>query len=455
VNAASDVDVVVLGRDASPLSAEVRRGIDLQVGVRLRLHRVIGSPLATDAHRWETIARARNAGKRLGRSPWLLFLDDDVRLAPDAVAVLLGGLLDNPVYGALAADYLGEGGGGWQTPHVAMGATLFRRQALDRITFRWAGDRCECQCCCDDLRRLWLGIRYWPGARAWHLKTDPLRSHAAGPQVQQEADAAAAGGPGGRALVAFDRRHHDKFRRRFLRSLRTWGNHEPVTAVTYGLYPSEQRALAALPGVEVLPRPQTETLPPVRRLEDFQTVLERWPPQTPVAYWDAGDVFFQASLAELWQTVHRHPDRLLAVREPQGHPDNPAVAAWTLSITDPTARERAFGLLSRRPFLNSGFAAGTARSMLAYFREAFRLRHSAELAGSTDWGDQTALNLYCHRRPEGWLEIDEGWNYCMHARRPEEFRLRPDGRLEHARGGAIRVVHGNAHSLRNLELSWF
>jgi hypothetical protein len=452
VNAASAVDVVVLSRDASPLSAEVRRGLDLQAGVRLRVHRVVGTPLPADAHRWETIARARNAGKRLGRAPWLLFLDDDVRLAPDAVAVLLRGLLDNPVYGALAADYLGESGGGWQTPHVAMGATLFRRAALQRITFRWAGDRCECRCCCEDLRRLGLGIRYWPGARAWHLKADGSRSHAFGSQKEEDP---AAAGAGGRILVAFDRRHYDKFRHRFLRSLRRGANHEPVTAVTYGLYPSEQAALAALPGVEILPRPRSATLPPVRRLEDFQTVLDRWPPQTPVAYWDAGDVFFQASLAGLWQTVHRHPDRLLAVREPQGHPDNPAVAAWTLSIADPAARDRAFALLSERPFLNSGFAAGTGRSMLAYFREAHRLRHSPELAGSTDWGDQTALNLYCHRRPEAWSEIDDRWNYCVHARRHGEFRIRADGRIEDARGATIPVVHGNAHSLRNLELSWF
>jgi hypothetical protein len=225
--------------------------------------------------------------------------------------------------------------------------------------------------------------------------------------------------------------------------------------VAYGLYPSERAALAALPGIEVLSRPHNGVLPPVRRLLDFQAALERWPLHTPVAYWDAGDVFFQGKLADLWETVARHPTRLLAVREPQGHPENPAVAAWTLSIIDPQARSQAFQLLSQRPFLNSGFAAGTAETMLTYFREAHRLRHSSELAGSTDWGDQAALNLYCHLRPQSWIEVDQGWNYCAHARRPGEFEVRRDGRLKRTRGGPIHVVHGNAHSLRRLELSRF
>jgi hypothetical protein len=442
------VDLVVLSRDGAPFSAALRAGIEAQAGVRLDVHRVVGAARPSDANRWATIARARNEGKRLGRSPWLMFLDDDVRLAPGAVPRLLDGLLANPLYGALAADYLGEAGDGRPTPHVAMGATLFRRAALDRLTFRWEPGRCECRCCCDDLRRLGLGIRYWPAARAWHLEGSSPPAHVPGPTSESAAPAA-----GGRVLAAFDRRHADKFRRCFLASLRRAGNPEPVTAVAYGLYPSERARLAAVPGVEVLARPYDGVLPPVRRLTDFQAVLQGWAPQTPVAYWDAGDVFFQGRLDELWELVRRHPERLLAVREPTAHPENPAVAAWTLSITDAAARRRAFEHLSRRPFLNSGFAAGTAGVMLAYFREAQRLRHSSELAGSTDWGDQTALNLYCHLRPERWLEIDEGWNYCTHARRRGEVRVRSDGRVESARGTPIRAVHANAHSLRELELS--
>ncbi len=39
------------------------------------------------------------------------------------------------------------------------------------------------------------------------------------------------------------------------------------------------------------------------------------------------------------------------------------------------------------PFLNSGFAAGSAATMMNYFAEAMRLRSSSELRGTTDWGD--------------------------------------------------------------------
>jgi hypothetical protein len=447
-----DVDVVILCRDHSPLPHVVRRGLDSHTGVRLTPHRVIGTPLPSDSGRWETIARARNAGKSLGRSPWLMFLDDDVRLAPDAIDRLRRGLLANPLFGALAADYLGEAVGDCSTPHVAMGATLFRRSALDRIHFRWSRDRCECQCCCDDLRRQGIGIRYEPEARAWHLTT--TREH---PQSEREARHTTAPGGSvlpGRILTAFDRRHYDKFRRRFLRSLRDHGNQETVSVVGYGLYPSERAVLSALPGVEVYSLPLTGVMPPLRRLQDFQTVLERWPADTPAAYWDAGDVVFQSELKALWDTVRAHPDRLLAVREPTGHPRNPAVAAWTLSITDAVARERAFRLFSQRPFLNSGFAAGTARTLLAYLREALRLLRSPALRGTSDWGDQTALNLYCHLNPEAWHEVEEGWNYCVHARRAGELRVGPDGRVISARGTPIHAVHGNAHSLRRLELFW-
>src|SRR6516164_3218992 len=136
--AESDVDVVILSRDESPLPTEVQAGLGAQMGVRLISHRVVGTPLPSDACRWATIARARNAGKSLGRSPWLMFLDDDVRLAPDAIDRLRRGLLANLLFGAMAADYLGEAAGACSTPHVAMGATLFRREVLNRIRFRWS-----------------------------------------------------------------------------------------------------------------------------------------------------------------------------------------------------------------------------------------------------------------------------------------------------------------------------
>jgi hypothetical protein len=227
-----------------------------------------------------------------------------------------------------------------------------------------------------------------------------------------------------------------------------------VLAVGYGLFPSEQSLVSRLRQVTLHALPESWTMPPIRRLLDFQELLAKVPPETPVAYWDAADVFFQASLAPLWQLVRENPERLLAVREPSGYPRNSAVTRWSRSIRDEHWRQRVFELLKIRPFLNSGFAAGTARVMRAYLREAHRMRHSAELRGSTDWGDQMALNLYCHLDPARWFEIDEGWNFCTHDRRPGEVRVQPDGRVISRNGTKIHVTHGNAHSFRNLELAY-
>lgn len=165
----SVVDVVVLSRSAGPLDPRVQRGLDRQRAVRVVVHRIVGASRPDDLHRYMTIARARNAGKRCGAAPWLLFLDDDVVLDDACIAQLLGELRRRPAYAAIGADYLGERRAGGGAEHVTMGATLFRREALDEITFRYGDDRCECQCCCDDLRqRLW-GVDYSSVARAQHL----------------------------------------------------------------------------------------------------------------------------------------------------------------------------------------------------------------------------------------------------------------------------------------------
>ena len=443
------VDLVVLSRDSGPFPRELELALRGQLGVRLVIHRIIGSPRASDANRWQTIARARNVAKTFGNSPWLMFVDDDV--VPDAHCVrhLLDGLKRRPAYGALAADYLGESGSGAPRGHVGMGATLFRRAALARVQFRWSAGHCECRCCCDDLRAMGIGIGYLPAARARHRKRSDVQSCG----IRCPAPMPLPGKPAPRVLAAFDRRHYDKFRRQFLASLRRHANGEPVTAVTYGLYPSELCVLASQPNVEVWPLPASRILPPVRRLRDFQDVVARLPSETPVAYWDAGDVVFQDSLSALWGEVAAHPDKLFAVREPKGHPHNRAVAAWTLTIRNSAARRRAFGLLSNRPFLNSGFAAGTAATLLDYLREADRLRAGPDLVGSADWGDQTVLNFFCHTNPARWRETEEGWNYCLHDRRAGEVIVGQKGRFLSRRGTPVRVVHGNARSMDRYQMS--
>ena len=75
-----DVDLVVLTRHDGPLDPEVERGYCNQRAVRLIVHRVAGSTCPDDRSRMDAIVRARNEGKLLGASPWLMFLDDDVVL---------------------------------------------------------------------------------------------------------------------------------------------------------------------------------------------------------------------------------------------------------------------------------------------------------------------------------------------------------------------------------------
>ena len=173
------VDIVLLTRDASPIPADVQAAIEAQIWVIPHLHRVIGASREGDAHRWETIARARNEGKKLGRSPWLMFVDDDVVLGPGCVASLLRALEARVEFAALAVDYLHEmkkGRGHWDYPrHVGMAAVLFRRERLEEVTFRWEHSKCECRCCCDDVRRAgYASIKDTCGQVGRHLSRSNL-----------------------------------------------------------------------------------------------------------------------------------------------------------------------------------------------------------------------------------------------------------------------------------------
>src|SRR5262249_4760591 len=133
------IDVVQIHRTGSVLRADVWAGLESQASVNLKIHRCEGASREGDANRWQTIARARNEGKKLGSSPWIMFVDDDVVLGPDCVATLLQALEARLDFAALAADYNNEmkpGRGNWEyPPHVGMGATLFRRERLENIEF--------------------------------------------------------------------------------------------------------------------------------------------------------------------------------------------------------------------------------------------------------------------------------------------------------------------------------
>ena len=462
-----NIDLLFLSRDLAPPRQDVWQAIHAQEGVTVRVIRITGPARPDDRSRFEAIARARNAGKRLGSTPFVMLLDDDVVLGPRCVSRLAEGLLARQEFAALAADANGEMEEGWDhwdyPRHVRMTAVLFRRERLEAVNFRWEPSICDCQCCCDDLRRAGHAIGYLPGALAWHRPSPAspgppgaeVSSHRAGPlwepHAPERTPAAAIPVLPGRVLAAFDRKHLRLFVRRFLRSLRNEGNFETVTAVTSGLFPSERRRLARLPGVEVAIAPN-DGHPARQRLRDFQDVVASWPADTPVAYWDAADVVFQDRIAPLWDLIRSHPDKLLVATEQILFRESTTCWMWTQTILDPDARARALDLFKGCQTINSGFAAGTARTMLVYLKEAERLLNSPALDGTGDWGDQTAMNLYCRSNPHTWLEIPNGWNYCLLGPRPGDFRVSPDGRTERLDGEPLYVVHGQGRTLQQWDL---
>jgi hypothetical protein len=462
-----NIDLLFLSRDLSPPRQDVWEAIRAQDGVNLRVIRITGPARPGDRSRFEAIARARNAGKRLGTTPLVMLLDDDVVLGPRCVARLAEVLSSRPEFAALAADAGAEMDGGWEhwdyPRHVRLTAVLFRREHLEALTFRWEPTKCDCQCCCDDLRRAGYAIGYLRGAEAWHR---PARTAAPAlgaegsphrarrlqePRASETTRSLAGSDLPGRILAAFDRRHLRLFIRRFLRTLRGEGNFETVTAVTTGLFPSERRRLAQMPGVEVIVAPNDG--PPARqRLRDFQQAVASWPPETPVAYWDAGDVVFQDRIAPLWDLVRAHPDHLLVVTEVIPFRESTTCQWWVETIHDLGARARAMELFRDHQTINSGFAAGTARTMLRYLEAAHTLLNSPALDGTGDYGDQTAMNLYCRSNPNTWVEIPDGWNYCLVGRGLKECRVGPDGRTVRLDGEPLYVAHGAGGTLRPWDL---
>jgi hypothetical protein len=244
-----------------------------------------------------------------------------------------------------------------------------------------------------------------------------------------------------------------KFRRQFLTTLRAQGNSEHVTAVTYGLRSGETRVLKRDPDVDVITLPNSLEHPSNRRVRDFQTPIAALPGHIPVAYWDAGDVLFQSRLEPLWDLVRAHPDELLVVPDALGYPENEIINEWTSQIRNPQARRRAFELMSSNVFLNSGFLAGTARTLHRYLVEAERIIDSGAAGGLGFGTDQVVLNIHCHTNPGTWRAIPEGWNYCLAGRNPRDYRMRHDGYTSSTCGTPVHVVHGNAGGLRGIE--WY
>lgn len=451
------VDVIVLHRPGTSPCPDILQAIRDQRKVQVMLHLQVGAPQPGDRSRWETIARARNAAKQLGSAPWVMFVDDDVLLHPDCIATLLAEFPGTDRLGAVAADFAGDLLRPERAGHIGMGATLFRRSVLQRLNFRFTDKLCECWCACLDLKHNGVEIRYSHEARVIHpykpagsqTAPDHLSSIPAPQRTETNGQAST---PEPLILAAFDRRDIDRFEHQFLKTLRAHGNRQQVTAVAYGLYPTECRRIESLDRVTLDWQSYNGQMVPVRRVADFARHLAQVDPRTPIAYWDVADVVFQDSLDDLWQSVRATPERLLAVVEPKGYPHNQVIPAWSLSIHDPRYAQQAFELLKHNPFLNSGFAAGSAASLRQYFQAATQMRQGPELTGTSDWGDQMGLNMYCHQHPHRWQPVDPRWNFCVHDRAPGEVRVTPQGQIVSRSGARISVAHGNARSLRQFSL---
>jgi hypothetical protein len=167
-----EVDVLTLLAPGEVLCPPAREALEDQGFVRLRQHFVEGRQRPGES-RVETIARARNEAKRLGSARFALFLDRDVVLPPRGIEKLVFGLAFNPGHAALGINYQGDPPR-LPAAHVAMGAVLFHRSILQQVVFRSAPGRCECSCCCEDLRRMGYEIDYLPGLRAEHFRATPL-----------------------------------------------------------------------------------------------------------------------------------------------------------------------------------------------------------------------------------------------------------------------------------------
>lgn len=455
------VDIVVLTRNRTPINTDILDAIKRQTGIVGSVFQVVGRERASDANRYETIARARNQGKRISTANWVMFVDDDVVLHDDCVISLIYELERLPDWGAMAADYLGQSNPSG-TGHVSMGATLFRREALAEIDFRHESNKCECRCCCEDLEFFGWRIGYLPSAHATHLKATPTIETGKSSSNSNEANQST-----GVIMSAMNAAHFERFYQVFLKSLVATGNNYPVFVAGYGLSKQQIRRLAKRQEVaEVLNIPETRLCPGVLRVRDFQTFLSQLAPSDNVAWYDAGDVLFQSAIGSIWNIVTANPDKLLAVQEPKSYPENWAVSVWPTRIPNLQLRQSVFELISANPFYNSGFVASTVKTMSRYLSYAERFLTITQLWEEQPM-DQLAFNCYIHQRPSEFMEIDEAWNYCLAFRGRGKIRRRersdsdwhPDlamiPRFLDSKGDTIRVVHGNANMLERSLRRWW
>lgn len=163
------VDVLTVLGPGRTIRESVLSALENQGDVKLEHYVVDGTPIIGEGQR-DAIVRARNRAKQLGTAHYAMFLDDDVVLPPRGIEKLVYTLIFNPSYAAIGIDYQDFVQPSPGATHIAMGAVLFIRPILEQVQIRHEPGKCECLCCCEDIRRMGYCIDYLPEVRAEHLK---------------------------------------------------------------------------------------------------------------------------------------------------------------------------------------------------------------------------------------------------------------------------------------------
>ena len=195
-------------------------------------------------------------------------------------------------------DVLGQSCAGVPATHVGIGATLFRRDALDLVTFRWEPGRCECICCCDDLRKQLIGIDYADGLVADHVDIGS-QSWAANNSEHLVP-----------CIFAQVRRSNVSGFMKLLRELRGVSTGERLLVDAVELSPS-QLARLRVAGVEIIPKTSQEQTSKEQPMSDTIRVLDGLHSLTPIGYFqDFGEVSIECSLSAIWTCVSSNPSRV-------------------------------------------------------------------------------------------------------------------------------------------------
>ena len=140
--------------------------------------------------------------------------------------------------------------------------------------------------------------------------------------------------------------------------------------------------------------------------------------------------------------------------EPLSYPENPVIKTWSDYIRDPAARRRAFEIMSSHVFLNSGFAAGTPRSLSRYLREGDHLLNSTALHSVAPGAISRRSTCFATPIPKPGSRSPEHGTTRSRVETRADYGIGRDGQIELSNGQPIHVVHGNALSFRWNEVFW-